>query len=214
LLSSACLSFVRLRSEDDSGGHGRALVAHQRGGGLGLVAGRRPEDGLGTPAAGSRWGGGRRRGPASRGPRVHPAGGESSRSFSALLLLREVRLPEAESRWAGPRRLHERGALDPDSPRRRADSPAPRLPRLPQASLSWLERTPLTLYEPCRSCCSTLLRARGGGHLWLVLALVPAGFLGKILGTTLLKRTSERAFRVISLGVVLLTGALGVAAAL
>jgi uncharacterized protein len=52
------------------------------------------------------------------------------------------------------------------------------------------------------------------GHLWLVLALVPAGFLGKILGTTLLKRTSERAFRVISLGVVILTGALGVAAAL
>lgn len=52
------------------------------------------------------------------------------------------------------------------------------------------------------------------GHLWLVLALVPAGFLGKILGTTFLKRTSERAFRVISLGVVMLTGALGVATAL
>jgi uncharacterized protein len=53
-----------------------------------------------------------------------------------------------------------------------------------------------------------------GEHLWLVLALVPAGFLGKILGTSLLKRTSERAFRVISLGVVILTGALGVATAL
>ena len=60
--------------------------------------------------------------------------------FSALLLLREVRLPEAESRWGPVVAGSTSGALSSsttlDGPRRSADSPAPRLPRLPQASLS------------------------------------------------------------------------------
>jgi uncharacterized membrane protein YfcA len=93
--------------------------------------------------------------------------------FSALLLLREVRLPEAESRWGPVVAGSTSGALSSST----ALAGAPR-------------------------------------HLWLVLALVPVGFLGKILGTTRLKRTSERAFRVVSLGVMILTGALGVATAL
>jgi uncharacterized protein len=93
--------------------------------------------------------------------------------FSALLLLREVRLPEAESRWGPVVAGSTSGALSSST----ALAGAPR-------------------------------------HLWLVLALIPVGFLGKILGTTRLKRTSERAFRVISLGVMILTGALGVATAL
>jgi uncharacterized protein len=93
--------------------------------------------------------------------------------FSALLLLREVRLPEAESRWGPVVAGSTSGALSSST----ALAGAPR-------------------------------------HLWLVLALIPVGFLGKILGTTRLKRTSERAFRMISLGVMILTGALGVATAL
>lgn len=52
-----------------------------------------------------------------------------------------------------------------------------------------------------------------GGHLVLALALVPAAFLGKLLGTALLARISEKTFRRTSLGFTLLTGALGVATA-
>jgi uncharacterized protein len=96
--------------------------------------------------------------------------------FSALLLLREVRLPEAESRW-GP---------------------------VVAGSTS----------STSGALSSSTALAGAPRHLWLVLALVPVGFLGKILGTTRLKRTSERAFRMISLGVMILTGALGVATAL
>ena len=66
--------------------------------------------------------------------------------FSGLLLLREVRLPEAESRWGPVVAGSTSGALSSST----ALAGAPR-------------------------------------HLWLVLALVPVGFLGKILGTTRLK---------------------------
>jgi uncharacterized membrane protein YfcA len=44
----------------------------------------------------------------------------------------------------------------------------------------------------------------------LGLALVPAAIVGKALGTTLLKHVSESAFRAITLGLVILTGTLGV----
>lgn len=47
-------------------------------------------------------------------------------------------------------------------------------------------------------------------ELWTAAALVPAAFIGKTLGTALLKRLSDEAFRKITLAVVLLTGVLGV----
>ena len=53
-----------------------------------------------------------------------------------------------------------------------------------------------------------------GDDVPLVLTLIPAAFLGKVAGTALLKRVSERAFRTISLGIVILTGSLGAATAL
>ncbi len=43
----------------------------------------------------------------------------------------------------------------------------------------------------------------------LALALVPAAFLGKVLGTTLLKHISDKTFRAVTLGVVILTGTMG-----
>jgi uncharacterized membrane protein YfcA len=47
----------------------------------------------------------------------------------------------------------------------------------------------------------------------LGLGLVPAAIAGKTIGTALLGRTSERAFRVVTLGLVILTGTLGVTTA-
>ncbi|HEX5913622.1 MAG TPA: hypothetical protein VFY54_10895, partial [Rubrobacter sp.] len=47
----------------------------------------------------------------------------------------------------------------------------------------------------------------------LGLLLIPAAIGGKALGTALLRHVSERAFRAIALGLVILTGALGVATA-
>lgn len=51
-------------------------------------------------------------------------------------------------------------------------------------------------------------------ELWTAAALVPAAFIGKTLGTALVKRLSDEAFRRITLAVVLLTGVLGVLTAI
>jgi drug/metabolite transporter (DMT)-like permease len=51
------------------------------------------------------------------------------------------------------------------------------------------------------------------GEVPLGLLLVPAAIAGKAVGTALLKHISEGAFRVVTLGLVILTGALGVATA-
>lgn len=47
-------------------------------------------------------------------------------------------------------------------------------------------------------------------QLWIATALVPAAFIGKTIGTVLVKRLSNETFRKITLTVVLLTGLLGV----
>jgi uncharacterized membrane protein YfcA len=47
----------------------------------------------------------------------------------------------------------------------------------------------------------------------LGLLLIPAAIAGKALGTALLGRVSERTFRSITLGLVILTGTLGAATA-
>ena len=52
-----------------------------------------------------------------------------------------------------------------------------------------------------------------GEHVPLALALVPAAFAGKLLGTALLARFSDKAFRALTLGVVIVTGSLGAATA-
>ena len=52
-----------------------------------------------------------------------------------------------------------------------------------------------------------------GADVPLMLALVPAAFVGKAIGTAMLGRISESTFRVLTLGIVILTGTLGVATA-
>jgi uncharacterized membrane protein YfcA len=47
----------------------------------------------------------------------------------------------------------------------------------------------------------------------LGLVLVPAAIAGKAIGTSLLGHTSEKVFRVVTLGLVILTGTLGVTTA-
>ena len=62
-----------------------------------------------------------------------------------------------------------------------------------------------------------VLAGRGlieAGEIPLSLVLVPAAIVGKVVGTALLKKFSEKAFRAFSLGLVILTGTLGVATAL
>jgi hypothetical protein len=62
-----------------------------------------------------------------------------------------------------------------------------------------------------------VLAGRGlieGGEIRLALVLVPAAIVGKIVGTAFLKKVSEGGFRALSLGLVILTGTLGVATAL
>jgi uncharacterized protein len=52
-----------------------------------------------------------------------------------------------------------------------------------------------------------------GGEVPLGLLLVPAAIAGKVIGTALLKSVSEKAFRAVTLGLVILTGTLGIATA-
>ncbi len=52
-----------------------------------------------------------------------------------------------------------------------------------------------------------------GGLVPLALPLVATALVGKALGTALFKRVSGKAFRLVTLGTVILTGALGVATA-
>jgi uncharacterized membrane protein YfcA len=54
----------------------------------------------------------------------------------------------------------------------------------------------------------------GDVALVLVLALVPVALLGKLVGTELVKRISEKSFRKAALGITLITGAPGIATAL
>lgn len=59
-----------------------------------------------------------------------------------------------------------------------------------------------------------LLLARGvveGRHLWVAALLLPAAFAGKAIGTSVAKRLPDKEFRKTILGLILLTGLVGVA---
>lgn len=58
-----------------------------------------------------------------------------------------------------------------------------------------------------------LLLARGvveGSHLWVSALLLPAAFAGKAIGTGVARRLPDKGFRRIILGLILLTGLVGV----
>jgi uncharacterized protein len=134
--------------------------------------------------------------------------------FSALLLLRDIRLPGAQTRWGAVVAGSASGALStstglagPPIVLLLASRGFPKRVFRGSSALYFLVMSVLGL---------AVLLFRGlleAGDVPLTLALVPAAFLGKFIGTALLKKVSEKAFRVVSLGLVILTGALGVATA-
>ncbi|WP_166172806.1 sulfite exporter TauE/SafE family protein [Rubrobacter tropicus] len=135
--------------------------------------------------------------------------------FSALLLVREVRLPGAGTRWGPVVAGSASGALSTST-----GLAAPPIVlllasrRLPKAEF----RSTSALYFLAMSLVGlVVLGGRGlieAGEVSLGAVLVPSALVGKVLGTALLKRVSERAFRAFSLGLVIMTGTLGVATAL
>jgi uncharacterized protein len=135
--------------------------------------------------------------------------------FSALLLVREVRLPGAGTRWGPVVAGSASGALSTST----GLAGPPIVLLLASRGLPKVEfRSTSALYFLAMSLVGLLVLAgRGlieGGEIRLGLILVPAAIVGKMIGTSFLKKVSERAFRALSLGLVILTGTLGVATAL
>ena len=134
--------------------------------------------------------------------------------FSALLLLRDVRLPGAGSRWGPLVAGSTSGALSTSTGL--AGPPIVLLLAardLPKRAF----RGTSALYFLAMSLVGiVVLSLRGlveGGDLQLAAVLIPAAIVGKAIGTAALKKISEVAFRKISLGIVIFTGSLGVATA-
>lgn len=135
--------------------------------------------------------------------------------LSALILMRDVRLPGAETRWGPVVAGSASGALSTST----GLAGPPIVLLLASRGLPKAEfRSTSALYFLAMSLVGLLVLAgRGlveGGEVHLALVLVPAAIVGKIVGTAFLKKVSERAFRALSLGLVILTGTLGVATAL
>ena len=135
--------------------------------------------------------------------------------LSALLLLRDIRLPGAQSRWGTVVAGSTSGALSTST----GLAGPPIVLLLASRDLPKHEfRGSSALYFLVMSLVGlAVLYFRGifdVDQAPLALALIPAAFLGKAIGTALLKKVSERGFRTISLGIVILTGSLGVATAL
>ena len=135
--------------------------------------------------------------------------------FSALLLVRDVRLPGAGTRWGPVVAGSASGALSTST----GLAGPPIVLLLASRGLPKAEfRSTSALYFLAMSVVGlVVLAGRGlieGGETRLALVLVPAAIVGKIVGTAFLKKVSERTFRALSLGLVILTGTLGVATAL
>lgn len=134
--------------------------------------------------------------------------------FSALLLLREVRLPGAGTRWGTVVAGSMSGALSTSTGL--AGPPVVLLLASRGLPKHDFRSTSALYFLPMSVAILPVLGLRGlldAGDLWLALLLTPVALVGKAVGTALLKKVSERAFRSLTLGVVVLTGALGVATA-
>lgn len=134
--------------------------------------------------------------------------------FSALLLLREIKLPKADT-WPG---TVVAGLLSG------ALSTSTGLAGPPVVLLFASRGLPKHAFRGSSALYFLVLSVAGiaalyyrglltGEHVPLSLALVPAAFVGKVLGTALLSRFSDKAFRALTLAVVIVTGSLGVATA-
>ena len=135
--------------------------------------------------------------------------------FSALLLLREVRLPGAGSRWGPIVAGSTSGALSTSTGL--AGPPIVLLLAargLPKHAFRGTSALYFLVMSLAGIVVLSLRGLVGGEDLRLAAILIPAAIVGKAVGTAALKRISESAFRKISLGIVILTGTLGVATAM
>ena len=134
--------------------------------------------------------------------------------FSALLLVRDVRLPGAQTRWGTLVAGSASGMLSTSTGL--AGPPVVLLFASRGLPKHEFRGTSALYFLPMSVAGIAVLALRGlvdASEVPLGLLLVPAAMVGKALGTALLRRVSEGAFRAMTLGLVILTGTLGVATA-
>ena len=134
--------------------------------------------------------------------------------FSALLLVRDVRLPGADTRWGTLVAGSASGALSTSTGL--AGPPIVLLLASRDLPKHEFRGTSALYFLPMSVVGLAVLGLRGlvePGEILLGLLLIPAAIAGKAVGTALLGRVSEKTFRTMTLGLVILTGALGVATA-
>ncbi len=134
--------------------------------------------------------------------------------FSALLLVRDIRLPGAGRRWGTVVAGSASGALSTSTGL--AGPPIVLLLASRDLPKHEFRGTSALYFLPMSVVGLAVLAFRGlveSSEIPLGLLLIPVAIAGKAVGTALLRHVSERAFRAITLGLVILTGALGVATA-
>ncbi|WP_047866668.1 sulfite exporter TauE/SafE family protein [Rubrobacter aplysinae] len=127
---------------------------------------------------------------------------------SALLLFRGVRLPGSRSRWGDGVIGGMSGLLATSVG---ISGPPVILLLVSRGMPKRAFRANIALYFVFTSLASLVALYLGGliepGHLLFAAALTPAAFIGKVAGTALMRRFSERAFRNLTLALILATGA-------
>ena len=134
--------------------------------------------------------------------------------FSALLLVRDVRLPGADTRWGTLVAGSTSGALSTSTGL--AGPPIVLLLASRGLPKHEFRGTSALYFLPMSVVGLAVLAFRGlveTSEIPLGLLLIPAAIAGKAIGTALLSRVSERAFRALTLGLVILTGTLGITTA-
>jgi len=135
--------------------------------------------------------------------------------FSALLLVRDVTLPGADTRWGTLVAGSTSGALSTSTGL--AGPPIVLLLASRGLPKHEFRGTTALYFLPMSIAGLVALALRGlveAPEVPLGLLLVPAALAGKAAGTALLKHVSEKAFRSVTLGLVILTGTLGVSTAI
>ena len=134
--------------------------------------------------------------------------------FSALLLVKDITLPGAGTRWGTLVAGSASGALSTSTGL--AGPPVVLLLASRGLPKHEFRGTSALYFLPMSVVGLTVLAYRGlveASEVPLGLLLIPAAIAGKVVGTALLARVSERAFRAVTLGLVILTGTLGVTTA-
>jgi uncharacterized membrane protein YfcA len=134
--------------------------------------------------------------------------------LSALLLVRDVRLPGANTRWGTLVAGSTSGALSTSTGL--AGPPIVLLLASRGLPKHEFRGTTALYFLPMSIAGLVVLAVRGlvdAPEVPLGLGLVPVAIAGKAIGTALLKHVSEGEFRAVTLGLVILTGTLGVTTA-